>query len=248
MPWSPGQWAIAALGAFIVGLSKTGVGGLGILFAALFVLVFPNAKQATGFVVPLLIFGDVVAVISYRSHAQWRFVWKLFPSTAVGVILGFLALGRISNPAARSLVGAIICTLAVLSFWLRHRRGSADERAQTLRLLFAPFIGTIAGFLTLIANAAGPVMASYFVSMRLPKMQYAGTTAVFFLLLNLFKVPFMVWLGLLTAHSFAINLLLLPMVLVGALVGRWFLVRVNQDLFNNLVLGLSALAGILMLL
>jgi uncharacterized membrane protein YfcA len=248
VPWSPGQWSIAALGAFIVGLSKTGVSGLGILFAALFVLVFPNAKQATGFVVPLLIFGDVVAVLSYRSHAQWRFVWKLFPSTAVGVILGFLALDRISNPAARTLVGAIICTLAVLSFWLRHRSGSADERAPTLRWLFAPFIGTIAGFLTLIANAAGPVMASYFVSMRLPKMQYAGTTAVFFLLLNLFKVPFMVQLGLLTAHSFAINLILLPMVLLGALVGRWFLVRVNQDLFNNLVLGLSALAGILMLL
>jgi uncharacterized membrane protein YfcA len=248
VPWSPAQWAIAALGAFIVGLSKTGIGGLGILFAALFVLVFPNAKQATGFVVPLLIFGDVVAVLSYRSHAQWRFVWKLFPSTAVGVILGFLALGRISNPAARILVGAIICTLAVLSFWLRHRQRSTDEPAQILRWLFAPLIGTVAGFLTLIANAAGPVMASYFVSMRLPKMQYAGTTAVFFLLLNLFKVPFVVHLGLLTAHSFAINLILLPMVLLGALVGRWLLVRVDQDLFSNLVLGLSALAGILMLL
>jgi uncharacterized membrane protein YfcA len=244
----PVQWALAALGAFAVGHSKTGVGGLGILFVACFALVFPSSKQATGVVLPLLAFGDVVAVMSYRSHAQWRFLWKLFPSAAVGVVLGFLALGRISDHSTKTMVGGIICSLAALSYYLRRRSAVNDERVAALSWLFAPFIGILAGFLTLIANAAGPIMAIYFVSMRLPKLQYVGTAAVFFMLLNLFKVPFMVQLGLITDRSFELNLLLLPAVLLGALGGRWLLPHVNQDLFDDLVLSLSALAGLLMLL
>jgi uncharacterized membrane protein YfcA len=83
--------------------------------------------------------------------------------------------------------------------------------------------------------------------MRLPKMQFVGTAAVFFMVLNLFKVPFMVNLGLITAQSFKFNLMLAPAVLLGAFTGRWLLIRINQQLFEKLVLGFSALAGILLI-
>ena len=77
-------------------------------------------------------------------------------------------------------------------------------------------IGVLAGFTTLVANAAGPLMAIYLLAMRLPKMEFVGTGAVFFMLLNLFKVPFMVNLGLIDAQSFKLNLLLAPAVFIGA--------------------------------
>jgi uncharacterized membrane protein YfcA len=252
MTLSPAQWVVALVGAFIVGLSKTSISGLGILFVALFALVLPSTKQATGIVLPLLIFGDFVAVVVFRQHTQWRFLWKLLPATAVGVVLGFIALGRISDPGARLLVGCIICSLALLSVALRRRRaaadgGPADGGAAPLSRFFAPAIGIIAGFITLIANAAGPVMAIYFVTMRMPKMQYMGTVAVFFMLLNLFKVPFMVRLGLITPQSFEFNLVLLPAVLLGTLAGRWLLAHINQRVFENIVLAVSAIAGLLMI-
>ena len=244
---SPAHWALAMLGAFVVGLAKTGISGLSILFVALFALVIPG-KQATGVVLPLLIFGDIVAVLSYRSHAQWQFLWKLFPSTAIGVVLGSWALGRISDNGARMLVGGIICALALLSVALKGRSASPDEGAGTLRWLLAPLIGVAAGFITLIANAGGPIMAIYFVSMRLPKMQFMGTVAVFFLLLNIFKVPFIAHLGLITADSLELNLALLPAVLIGTLAGRRLLRHINQKAFESVVLALSAAAGLLMLL
>jgi uncharacterized membrane protein YfcA len=75
-----------------------------------------------------------------------------------------------------------------------------------------------------------------------------GTAAVFFMVLNLFKVPFMVKLGLITPQSFEFNLILAPAVLLGALAGRWLLIRINQQLFENLVLSLSAIAGVLLIL
>jgi hypothetical protein len=244
----PLLWVFAALGAFMVGVSKTGIAGLSILSIALFNHVFPSSKQASGLVLPLLIFGDLVAVFSYRKHTQWRFLWRLFPWTAVGVVLGYLTLGRISDHSARILVGWIIVALVSLSFWRRLVAPAGDTEPPRFHWSVAAAIGMTSGFITLVANAAGPLMAIYLIAMRLPKMEYVGTAAVFFMLLNLFKVPFMVDLGLITSQSFGFNLALAPAVFLGALAGRWLLTRVNQILFEQLVLLLSAIGGILLIL
>ncbi len=244
------QWVCAALGALMVGMSKTAISGLSVLAVALFAFSFASGKQASGLVLPLLVFGDFVAVFAYRRHAQWQYLWKLFPWTALGVVLGFFALGRLSDRGAKSLIGVIILALAAWSYWRRYRRAqvpSVADPSEPIHWSVAIFVGILAGFVTLIANAAGPLMAIYLVSMRLPKMQYVGTGAVFFLLLNLFKVPFMAKLGLITIDSFKLNLMLLPAVLLGAWAGRWLLKQINQPLFENLVLALSGLAGMLLL-
>src|SRR5580692_181719 len=244
----PLLWLFAALGAFMVGVSKAGIPGLSILSIALFNQVFLSSKQASGLILPLLIFGDFVAVFSYRKHTQWRYLWRLFPWTAAGVVAGYFTLGRISDHTARILVGWIIVSLAVLSFWRKFAAAPTEEKAASFHWSVGAAIGVTAGFITLVANAAGPLMAIYLVAMRLPKMEYVGTAAVFFMLLNLFKVPFMVDLGLITVQSFGFNLLLAPAVLLGAVAGRWLLIRVNQTLFEQLVLALSAIGGILLFL
>jgi hypothetical protein len=244
----PLLWFFAALGAFMVGVSKAGITGLSILSIALFNHVFPSSKQASGLVLPLLIFGDFVAVFSYRKHTQWHYLWRLFPWTGAGVVLGYFTLGRISDHTARILIGWIIVALAFLSFWRKYVSAPPEEKAAAFHWSVGAAIGVTAGFITLVANAAGPLMAIYLVAMRLPKMQYVGTAAVFFMLLNLFKVPFMVDLGLITTQSFSFNLVLAPAVLLGALAGRWLLKHVNQNLFELLVLLLSAIGGILLVI
>lgn len=244
MSLEPWQWGVAVVGALLVGVSKTGIAGLGMLFVVLFAQILP-AKQATGVVLPLLIFGDVIAVAAYRQHTQWRFLWRLFPWTAAGVGVGFFALGRMNDRQAQAWIGAIV--LALLAVHLLRRggavKGEADHGAW-----FAPTIGVLAGFTTLVANAAGPLMAIYLLAMRLPKMEFVGTSAVFFLLLNLFKVPFMVGLGLINGGSFALNLWLAPAVFLGAWIGRKILVKIDQRMFENLALILSGAAGLRLLI
>ncbi len=231
----------------MVGISKAGITGLSLLSVALFTHVFPSSKQASGLVLPLLIFGDFVAVLSYRAHTQWRYVWKLMPWTAAGVVLGYLALGRISDGTVRVMIGVIIVSLCILGLWRRYLTMQTAETTGNWHWALAAVLGVASGFITLVANAAGPLMAIYLVAMRLPKMQFVGTAAVFFMVLNLFKVPFMVKLGLVTARSFEFNLMLAPAVLLGAFAGRWILMRINQRVFENLVLGLSAVAGVLLI-
>lgn len=236
-PW---QWVLAGVAAFLVGVSKTGISGLGMLFVVMFAQIMP-AKQATGIVLPLLCCGDLVAVASYRRHANWSHLWKLFPWTGAGVVLGFFAMNRIDEHQARLLIGTIVLALIALHLFRRARAGQGEAEHG---VWFPPLVGVLAGFTTLVANAAGPLMAIYLLAMRLPKMEYMGTGAVFFMLLNLFKVPFMVNLGLINARSFTLNLWLAPAVFVGALVGKKLLASLNQRLFENLALGLSALAAV----
>lgn len=243
MTFDSWQWALAAASALLVGVSKTGITGLGMLPVVLFSLIMPP-KQATGLVLPLLCFGDIVAVASYRRHASWPHLWRLFPWAAVGVVCGYFAMGRIDNRQAQLLIGGIVLALVALHLIRRWRGGGHETEHGPW---FAPTLGVLAGFTTLVANAAGPLMAIYLLAMRLPKMEYVGTAAVFFMLLNLFKVPFMAHLGLINAESFKLNLLLAPAVLIGTLVGKKILANLNQKLFENLALGLSAAAGLKLL-
>ncbi|HEU5077926.1 MAG TPA: sulfite exporter TauE/SafE family protein [Opitutaceae bacterium] len=246
MHLEPWQWILAVFAAFLVGVSKTGISGLGMLFVAVFAMVI-QGKQSTGVVLPLLIFGDLVAVLAYRRHAQWSYLWKLFPWTGLGVVIGYFALGRINDHDTRVLIGLIVCGMVVLHVWRRWRLGQGKADLAVHSLWFAALVGILAGFTTLVANASGPLMAIYLLAMGLPKMEFMGTGAVFFMLLNWFKVPFMISLGLITWSSIAFDLWLAPAVLAGALFGRWMLPRIDQKLFETLALGLSAAAGIKLL-
>src|SRR5688500_18440496 len=240
--FQPWEWALAVIAALIVGISKAGIGGLGMLSVVIFAQLMP-AKQATGMVLPLLCFGDIIGAAIYRKHAKWHHIVRLFPWTAAGVLLGYFALDLVNERQARLLFAGIILSLVVMHFVRRRVSGHEAEHGRE----FPPTIGVLAGFTTLVANAAGPLMVIYMLAMRLPKMDFVGTGAVFFLLLNLFKVPFMVHLGLINTESFSINLRLAPVVFVGAWFGRKLVMRINQRAFENIALALSVIAGLKLL-
>ncbi len=241
------MWLLAAFAAVVIGLSKTGVPGIGMLCVAIFANLMP-AKQASGFLLPMLIVGDLVAVAAYRKHVEWVHLRRLFLWTGAGVVIGALAMRVMDNREAQVLIGGIILVLVAMHLWRKRSVTLAAPAALVAQgTWFAPAIGVLAGFTTLVANAAGPLMAIYLLSMRLPKLTFVGTSAVFFLLLNLFKVPFMAGLGLITAESLKFNLLLAPAVLAGTLLGRWLLPKVSQAWFERLALGLSTAAGLKLL-
>ncbi len=242
MTFEAWQWALAVVGALAIGLAKTGIGGLGMLAVVIFANLMP-AKAASGVVLPMLVLADVVAVLAYRRHAQWKLLWKLFPWTAAGVVVGYFAMGRIDDRQASVMIGVIVLGLLGLHLWRRRKGGELVAHG----VWFAPVVGVLAGYTTLVANAAGPLMAIYLLAMRLPKMEYMGTGAVYFMVMNLFKVPFMMDLGLVNAASCTLNLWLAPAVLAGALLGRLILVKIDQRLFENIALGLAGAAGLKLL-
>jgi len=239
------QWAALLAGSALVGLSKTGIAGLGIFTVAIFANVLP-ARESTGVLLPLLICGDLVAVPLYHRHAVWSHLWKLCPWVAAGVVLGFLAMGQLQGDRQfQRLIGAILLGMVAVHVW-RQRSSARDADRIPHQAWFAALMGALAGFTTMVANAAGPVMILYLLSMRLPKMEFLGTGAWFFLTVNLFKVPFSRRLDLITASSLMLDLKLAPLVIAGAILGRWLIGRVNQRLFEILALAFTTLAALRM--
>ncbi|HEY4302600.1 MAG TPA: sulfite exporter TauE/SafE family protein [Candidatus Didemnitutus sp.] len=234
------QWSLLFAGAFLVGLSKTGLPGIGGLFVALFSLTL-GARPATGVVLPMLLLGDLLALMVYRQHLAWKNIWRLFPWTAAGVITGWLAFRRLDASWSSRLIGSILIAMIVTS--LLRKLGKGDPASASSPAWLSALTGIVAGFCTLVANAAGPVMNLYLLSKRLPKLEFMGTTAAFFLVLNWFKVPFVLELGLVSSASLKLNLCLVPAIVAGAIGGRWLIGRVNQKAFEWATLILTALAA-----
>jgi uncharacterized membrane protein YfcA len=242
------QWALLALAAFLAGLSKTGISGIGTFAVAIFAIVLP-ARESVGAVLPILICADVVAVIAYRRHAVWPHLLRLFPWAALGIILGYTALGRIDGGQVGPLVGSILLVVVALQWWRQRRATRQGGELEVPRsLVFVAVTGILAGFTTMVANAAGPIMVVYLLAMRLPKMEFIGTGAWYFLLLNLFKVPFSTQLGLINPLSLLLDLRLAPVAIAGALSGRALIPHINQRLFETLAVVFTVVAAIRLLL
>jgi uncharacterized membrane protein YfcA len=239
-------WALLAAGALVVGFSKTGIAGLGALAVAIFANVLPP-RESTGVILPLLICADLVAVATLHQHAVWSHLWRLFPFAAAGIVAGWYAMGRLGPDEVRVGIGGVLLGMVSLHAW-RQRPGATRAAAPRHSAFYAAGMGLLAGFTTMLANAAGPIMVLYLLAMRLPKMEFMGTAAWYFCVLNLFKVPFSANLGLINPFTLKLNLALAPFVLAGALGGRWALPRLPQKLFERVALAMTALAALRLLL
>jgi hypothetical protein len=254
MSWpalAPWQWALGALCAFLIGVAKTGVPGVGILVVTLMVYVIGEARASAGWLLPILCVADVLAVVYYRRHAEARRLFKLAPWVLVGMAAGAATLG-LPESALRRIVGTIIIVMIAVQLRRRaraaaaaHVNGGADARPAP----GAPALyGVATGFATTVANAAGPVMNVYLLSQRLPKEAFVATGAWFFLAINLSKLPIYGAHGLISARSLLFDVALIPAVMTGALSGRALLRIIPQRAFEVAVLSLAAAAAALMLL
>jgi uncharacterized membrane protein YfcA len=266
---SPLDFALLALAAGLVGLSKTVLPGAGTISVAVFAAVLP-ARQSTGTLLVLLILGDLFAVWTYHAHADWRALRQLVPAVLAGVVVGSYFLAVADDGAVRRVIGAILLALVAVTLALRAAASAGRDRRRTedangapagdaagltagatgrtwRRRLETGSYGILAGFTTMVANAGGPVMSMYFLAARFPIKRFLGTAAWFFLVVNLAKTPFSVSLGLINLESLRFDLLLAPAVVVGALVGRRLARRINQVLFDRLVLALTIVSATFLL-
>lgn len=224
----------------MIGFTKTGIPGAGTLVIPLMAAIIP-AKESTGFVLPMLAMGDILAIIYWRRHVEWQQLARLLPWTWLGIVLGYLCMGHISNDHLKIFIGVLVLALMGIS-WLRDRKVS-DDRIPN-HWLFAAFMGVLAGFVSMMANAAGVVMIIYLMAMGLSKEAFVGTRAWFFWVLNLSKLPFSHRLNLITVQSLKTNVVLLPCIVIGGILGVIAVHRIPQKTFNIVVKILAAGAAI----
>lgn len=232
---------LALGGAMCIGLSKAGLAGTATLNVVLMAKIF-GAKASVGLVLPLLIVADLLGYLINRKGGSWRQIIPMMPPAIAGVVLGWWLLDRIDNGAARITIGWIILGLLAFNLVLRRRR--EELLALTRHRTFSWGMGFLSGTVTMLANAAGPVMTVFLLSQRLEKREHLGVFCRFFLFINLFKLPFSKSAGIITQTSLATNLVLLPGVLLGIVLGWQILKRIKQDAFEGTLAWLTAFAAV----
>lgn len=236
------DWITVALCAAMMGISKTGLPGISILAVPLIANVFKETKESTGLLLGILILGDIFAIIYHRQNARWHHIIRLLPAAIAGIVAGYFGLKAVTDAQLKPIIGAIVLLMLAVNYWRTH----SSKRYNTIPApsWLALWFGFLAGVTTMMANAAGPVMIIYLLAMRLPKIEFVGTCAWFFFIINWIKVPFSVNLGLITAESVKIDFMMLPFIFIGAVLGYFFLKKISQKAFTAVAQFLAAAAAI----
>ena len=236
--------ALACLGALCLGVSKTGFPGLAIVNVLLIAELF-GAKNSVGIILHMLIVCDLPVYPLFRKYASWKMVWPLVPVTLAAVVGSWLLLDALNDQTARRVIGIIILFMLILQLVREFRREFLEHLPDSL--IFRWFSCLLIGVSTMLANAAGPVYSIWALVHRMKKEDFLGVGARFFLLVNVFKVPFLGQLELINPESLHLNALLLPALISGILLGKQLIHLVPQRAFEILLYGFSALATIRLL-
>lgn len=203
-----------------------------------------GAKESTGMVVPLLVLADVFAVIYYHRHTQWSYVFKVLPWMLVGLVIGVFTGKDLPEAVFKIGMATIIIITVFMMFWWDRKK----VKTVPTHWSFSGFIGVIAGFTTMVGNLAGAFSNIYFLAMRLPKNHFIGTAAWLFLIVNIIKLPFHIFVWeTISQESLILNLKLLPGIFLGFFVGIRIIKLINEAFFRKMILVLTALGAILIM-
>jgi len=236
-------WVLAFTAVFILGISKAGIKGIAIIIVTLMALAF-GAKESTGVLVPLLVVGDTFAVIYYNRHAQWKYVLAFLPWMILGIFIGTAVGKDLPGNTFKIGMSVIILVTVIIMYWWDRKK----SKHVPTHWAFAGFIGTIAGITTMIGNLAGAFSNIYFLAMRLPKNEFIGTAAWLFFIVNIFKLPFHIFIWkTITPDTLLINLKLVPGIILGLFIGVRLVKIIKDQFYRKMILILTAIGAFLIL-
>ena len=234
----------AALVAFLIGCSKAGIKGISAIAVTLLALAY-GAKNSTGIMLPLLITGDIAAVIYYNKKCNWQLLFKLLPYVAIGVVIGAFIGDAMPEEIFQKVMAAIIIISVSLMVWYERSTIQLESRSTGLGMI----LGILAGITTMIGNLAGAFANLFFLSMRLSKETFIGTAAWLFFVINLFKLPFHIFMWkTIDLNSFYIGLWLLPFLAMGFIMGLKLVTLFNDSSYRYFIILMTFIGAVVMLM
>jgi len=203
-----------------------------------------GARESTGILLPLLVAGDLFAVIYYNRHARWKYIIAFLPWMILGILIGTVIGKDLPESSFKISMSVIILSTVIIMYWWDRKK---SENVPT-HWTFSGLIGTLAGITTMIGNLAGDFSNIYFLAMRLPKNEFIGTAAWLFFIVNLFKLPFhiFVWKTI-DVETLLIDLKLVPGIILGLLMGVQLVKIIKDQFYRKMILILTAVGAFLIL-
>ncbi len=230
---APIEFSLVILSAILIGSTKTGVTGAGLITIPIMALIF-GGKASTGIVLPMLCFADIFALKYYHQHADLKYVFRPMPWVIIGILVALCVGNNISDKLFKQLIAIIIILCIVFLLWNEINN---KQFYFSQNWLFTVVLGIVGGFATMIGNAAGPIMAVYLLSMRLPKNSYIATGVWFFFIINLLKVPLHIFFWeTITFQTFLFDITMIPFLAIGAFLGVKLVKVFSEKAYRNFII------------
>jgi hypothetical protein len=231
------------MSALIIGLGKGGLGGAFVGVLTPIASIFMPVSEVIAYLVPLLIVGDWFALRSFWGRWDGPQLKLLLPTGCVTVLIGTYFLTNLPNQTLRVILG--ILTLAVGVYKLAESR--LQQMKYTPRWSHGWIAGAISGMGSGLASAGGPPLTAYLLLIRSPPVVYIATSAVFFAMMNLVRMPALVATGLLGKEDLLKVIWFFPVVWIGNEMGRYLVERINPHIFTQAMVITLIVAGIVLI-
>ena len=189
----------------------------------------------------VLIVQDVVGVWAFRKSWDRGTLVLMIPSAAVGISLGYLLAAQVSTTAVLAALGAISVVFAIYRLWAS--RGGRVQVSRDASMLLGATLGIASGFTSQIAHAGQPPLQMWVMPKNLPPVTLAGTSAIYFAIVNWLKVPAYLALGQFTRTNLLAAALLMPVAIAATFAGVWLVRRVKAERFYTIMYLLMIAVG-----
>ena len=238
----PVFWVCAVFAVITTGISKGGLGGLGIFAVPVMALAI-SPVQAAAIMLPVLIVMDWTSVAAYRKHWDKRVLVLTLPGAIIGIAIGGFLARYVNEDFVRIAVAVIalgfVAYALTKEFLLKSEKLSRIKDNRPLGFL----AGTAAGFTSFIAHAGGPPFQAYAIPQGLEKRIYAGTAVMFFTVVNAVKLIPYAMLGQFDKTNLSTSLMLMPLAPIGVLIGVWLIKRIDETVFFRVLYALLVMVG-----
>ena len=216
------------------GLSKLGIPAA-LVFSPILAGVY-GGKASAGIIIIPVIVSDLIVMYIYRKNVDKKVLIKILPLTILGIIAAVIFGNNISDELFKRSMGIIIFIIGVLTL-LKNFKIDFSK----LSFLFG-FLGGIAAF---IGNVSGPMMSIYLLNIEMDREKFLGTRTWFYFIINLIKVTlYVLVLKNIQIETFKLTSIAVPFVFVGVFLGRYFIEKMNQNMFEKFILIISMISGL----
>ena len=221
---------IAALG-FMIGVSKGGLSGLGVMLTPILALVLPVAS-AVGVLLPMLMVGDAFALYMYWKEWDTDLIKHMLPTGIIGALIGTFLLARLPSNGLRIILGIFV--LLVVTYKI------ASDRIYAIQYRpnpwHAPIAGLLAGLASGMFNSGGPPFNSYLLLKKISARPFIATGAVYFAILNLIKLPGFLYTGILNLPLLFSLWWVILFIPIGIWVARITVTRFRPLVFERIII------------
>lgn len=163
----------------------------------------------------------------------------------LGVLIGVWIGKDISEVLFKQIMAAFILITVAIMVYMEKKK---SEDIPT-HWAFSSGTGLLAGITSMIGNLAGSFADIYFLAMRLPKNEFIGTAAWLFFIINVFKLPFHIFIWkTVTVETLSLNIIFVPGIVIGFYVGVFIVNKIKNAVYRKFIFAATIIGAILILI